>query len=431
MVPTLPYLRTKIIKRLLKNYLFQSKKLLCLINGKLFSLWFVLFCSCNAYTQNIANFVSNGSFEELYNCTGSSSLSKVKKWLSTDSTSFGGVLLSKCNLSVPKIGNLYQYPRTGNTYIGSTYFANSGRGYQKNRLKTSLKAGKKYCVKFYVNICNSSPRGIDGFGAYFGDVTIDTISKCTIPLTFINPQVKNPSGNVITDTLVWVPITGTFVASGIEKYLLLGNFLGDSAVTTSPLFGPYFPAMWCDVGIDDVSCIEMDLPAYAGSDKSIIPGDSIFIGREPDFAIDPGCVWYVLPSMTPIDTISGMWVKPVVTTTYVVRQELDCSSTKWDTVVVYMNLVGNVELERFNAQTRVFPSPANNELVVECDLLRDGERLSVKLLNNLGECIKEEEVTFHNKQGSFTTKLIPDGVYSVVISGNNGVSVMKRFVVAH
>jgi hypothetical protein len=126
-----------------------------------------------------------------------------------------------------------------------------------------------------------------------------------------------------------------------------------------------------------------------------------------------------------------MWVKPVVTTTYVVRQELDCSSTKWDTVVVYMNLVGNVELERFNAQTRVFPSPANNELVVECDLLRDGERLSVKHINNLGECIKLEEVTFNNKQGYLTTKLIPDGVYSVVISGNNGVSVMKRFVVAH
>jgi hypothetical protein len=345
---------------------------------------------------------------------------------------FAAIYVNKCNFSVPKNGSGFQYPRTGNGYIMSTYFyENVGRGYQKNRLKSALGGGKKYCVKFFVNIANLTPRGIDGFGAFFGESSIDTISKCGLPLPYLNPQVKNPAGHVITDTLLWVPISGTFVATGNEKYLLLGNFIPDNAVATSPLYGPFYPGMWSDVCIDDVSCIEFDLPAYAGLDKSIIPGDSIFIGREPDFAIDPGCVWYVLPSMTPLDTISGMWVKPVVTTTYVVKQELECSSTKWDTVVVYMNLVGNVELERFNAQTRLYPSPANNELIVECDLLRDGERLSVKLLNNLGQCIKEEEVTFHNKQGSFTTKLILDGVYSLVISGNNGISVMKRFVVAH
>ena len=108
-------------------------------------------------------------------------------------------------------------------------------------MKHNLEAGKTYCAKFYVNIANTSPRAIDGFGVYFANTDIDTISKCTIPLNYINPQVKNPIGNVITDTLNWTPITGTFVANETGKYALIGNFLADNAMTTLSLNSPFYP----------------------------------------------------------------------------------------------------------------------------------------------------------------------------------------------
>jgi hypothetical protein len=432
MVCTLPHSLSKVISSP-KNCSLQSNGIHFLLNQKGCALLIVISGFFSCYSQIIGNFVKNGSFEDLYTCNNfSHSLEEARGWLSIDSGSFGAVYRNKCNATAPKNANTFQFPRTGNGYILSTYYYdNITRGYQKNRLKSQLETGKKYCVKFYVNIANTSPWGIDGFGALFSDASIDTISKCTNPLTYLNPQVKNPMGNVIKDTLLWVPISGTFVATGNEKYLLLGNFIADNAVSTFPLYGPYYPDKWCDVCIDDVSCIEMDLPAYAGLDKSIIPGDSTFIGREPDFAIDPGCVWYRLPSMTPLDTISGMWVKPVVTTTYVVRQELDCSSTKWDTVVVYMDLVGNIEPERFNEQVKIYPSPADNELLLECSLLNKEEHLSVKLLNSVGECIKEENITFTNTHASLFTRDLTSGVYSLVLSRKDGLHTVKRFVVLH
>src|SRR5690606_33046643 len=113
-------------------------------------------------------------------------------------------------------------------------------------------AGKTYCVKFYVNISNPSTYGIDGFGAYFGDNNIDTITYCNVPLTYLIPQVQNPQGNIISDTLNWIAITGTFVANGTEKYLLLGNFLSNANTDTLMINPTNLPLIWTEGSIDDV-----------------------------------------------------------------------------------------------------------------------------------------------------------------------------------
>ena len=143
----------------------------------------LLFCiSINIDKAQVANYIANGSFEEHYSCAPYYPLSKAKHWLSIDSTSFGGVYRSNCDMSVPKYGDGFQYPKSGEAYILSTIYCllqNCGRGYLKNRLKQNLQTGKTYCVKFHVNIANPSPRGMNGFGIYFGNNTIDTITKCS------------------------------------------------------------------------------------------------------------------------------------------------------------------------------------------------------------------------------------------------------------
>ena len=316
--------------------------------------------------SQVTNYISNGSFEDLHGCNGMS-LKNVKSWLSIDSIGFGANFMGICNGNVPLNGNTYQKPRTGNNYLLTTWFWPSGpRGYMKNRLKSTLRNGKVYCVKFYINIANSSPYGMDGFGIYFGNNTIDTITQISSPLVYLNPQVKNPIGNAIKDTLNWVLVTGTFTANGTEKYAVLGNFLADNAVTSASIGGQYFPQNWTDVCIDDVSCIDVDLPAFAGHDTNCIVGTSVYIGRQSDVGIDEACMWYKLPiTITPttpaIDTAAGIWVSPTQTSTYVVRQEI-CGHIKWDTVIVYQDFVGLNNLELKREDINIYPNPTKNKI---------------------------------------------------------------------
>ena len=388
----------------------------------------------------VTNYISNGGFEDNYSCAGPSHpLTLAKYWLSIDSVSFGGGYYSTCNNNVPHNVNSFQFPNSGNAYIVSTWYCPNlcGRGYPKNRLKKTLGAGKIYCVKFYVNITNESPYGMDGFGAYFGDNSIDTISKCTIPLTYITPQVKNPAGNVIKDTLNWVPITGTFVASGSEKYALLGNFLADNAVSTTSIGGQYYPQQWTDVLIDDVSCIDIDLPAYAGPDQSIAPGDSTFIGRQPDVGIDEACQWYKLPaSITPttpaMDTVAGLYVKPVVTTTYVVRQQLWCSGVKWDTVVVYMNLVGLNSLQIADDRLQIWPVPAGD--VLHLQIKDEGYKtqdFTLEIRNALGQVVSRVvNVSLKDSEAEIETTDFPEGVYTLLLKSGSSETVSRRFIIS-
>ncbi len=405
----------------------------------------MLFYPTFFYSQNIANYTSNGSFEDYHSCTlppiFMPDLSRAKSWSSIDSNSNGGGYYSKCNSKVPLNGLTYQYPKHGISYIIATqYYPPERRAYLKNRLKKQLQLGKNYCVKFYVNIANTSTYAMDGYGVYFGDASVDTISKCNIPLSYINPQVKNSIGNVITDTLNWVPITGTYTANGTEKYLLLGNFLADNGLTTLLINPTNLPLIFTDVLIDAVSCVEADAPAYAGSDKYLLAGDSVYVGRERDFAVDPYCIWYQLPNTTSIDTTSGIWVKPTQTTTYVVQQNLECGSLKWDTVVVRVGYTGNVELEMLNDKLKIYPNPATEILNVELEMLNGASRINMQIMNSLGQVIREEELIFNEGKASIDTKDLESGVYviriglsvnhfstSLEVTG----TISKRFVVNH
>ncbi|MBX3165658.1 MAG: T9SS type A sorting domain-containing protein [Bacteroidetes bacterium] len=389
---------------------------------------------CKGNAQRIGNYVANGSFEEHHDCSiFSNSLQQVKHWLSIDSLSYGAVYNAVCNTRVPFNGGVgFQYPKTGNACVGSIFYwphiDNYLRGYLKNRLKSNLQVGKTYCVKFYINVTNESTHGIDGIGAYFGGSEIDTITKCTIPLSYIAPQVQNPQGNIITDTLNWVAVTGTFTANGTEKYLVLGNFLSDEDTDTLMINPTNLPAIWSDVLIDDVSCIEIDLLAYAGRDTTIFLNDSVYIGREKDFATDSYCVWYKLPdTANAIDTISGLWVKPSVTTTYVVKQELECSSLKWDTVVVSVGYVGLNEYAMSNMQIELYPNPAQNEITIKSN--HESEDLLVEITDVMSRKLVNTRVKIKDYTTDMEVDLL-NGVYFIRFTNTEGKISVKKLTIA-
>jgi hypothetical protein len=394
-------------------------------------IFFILVIESQAVkSQNIANYVTNGSFEEHYPCNGLNMINLCKGWRSIDSSLYAGVFyFHTCFGNVPNSPGSIQYPKTSEGFGGATFFCMQPecvswgtRGFFRNRLKKNLVSSQKYCVKFYINLRDISSIAIDRVGVYFCDNIIDTITKINIPLPFIIPQVQNTLGNLINDTINWIPLTGTFVATGNETNLLLGNFYTDANTNTLTV-KTYTPLnRFCDFNIDDVSCIPLDLPAYAGPDKSCKIGDSVYVGRERDFAIDPGCTWFQLPNMSvPIATASGIWVKPTVTTTYVVKQVLDCSALKYDTVVVYADLVGlpGVSSSGVENGIRFFPNPATNKITFE---YKDELQLqTINIKNILGQQVLQ----FIEPKKEIDVSFLSSGIYYLTVETNKGTKTFK------
>lgn len=390
-------------------------------------------------TSQIGNYVTNGSFENVDGCIQPFLLNQAVGWnsIGSDTTRLAGPLYSTHCGNAPYTDVGFQIPHSGNTFLRSTPYCmtycpyDASRGYPKNRLKTNLKANKVYCTKMFVCRQNFCTYAISNIGFYFSDNTTDTINYANSPIDYLTPQVMNPPNNIIADTMNWVAIGGTFVATGNEKYLIIGNFLSN-ALTTASLVDNSWPGIWAEYFFDDVSCIEVDLPAYAGPDKALAPGDSVYIGRENDFAIDSGCTWYQLPNLlTPIkNKTSGFWAKPVTTTTYVVKQILDCSAEKWDTVVAHMNYVGIVSSSVVENGLRLFPIPASDQLELKIsnpELFKDYTLLVI--YNQLGQIVREEK--FRAEENILKLKLdLANGVYSLSLKSDKSTTVSKRFLVS-
>jgi hypothetical protein len=380
-----------------------------------------------------ANYVTNGGFEICKNCETGVSYKKPSFWDATDTLKFFGGLfgITISSYPVPLNNYTYQWPRHGNKYLLSTQYCNTclfnTRGYPRNTLRETLMSGHTYCFSMYINLSNESSYAINSIGAFFSDSSSDTITECTIPLTYLIPQVKVT--NFISDTLDWVEVHGTYIANGTERYLILGNFNNDLNTDTILVNATNLPQKFSSYLFDDVSCIDIDLPAYAGPDQSIIPGDSVFIGRQPDVGIDEACMWFKLPDTTAIDTVAGLWVKPTSTSTYAVRQEI-CGNVKWDTVVIYMNLSGLEKLNFISARLTIFPVPAADALELgfsnETPLAGFNR---VVIYDQLGEIIKDEEINFKEGRARINTSYLKEGIYSLkLISAEEGM-VSKRFLI--
>jgi hypothetical protein len=395
----------------------------------------------------IANYINNGSFEEHYNCNFLPYLGYSKYWRAIDSINGSAGYASPCYTNVPYNGFGFQYARSGNSYALTDFYCstcspNLNRGYMRNRLKSKLVVGKTYCVKFWANIGNNSTYGIANIGAYFGDNSLDTITQCNIPLTYLNPQVEGST--IVTDTLNWTLITGTFVANGTEKHCVIGNFRSDAATTKTLINSTYLPNVFCTVNIDDVSCIPIDLPAYAGSDVFGIPGNTVYIGRPQDVGIDEACTWYnITNTTTPIANAAGITITVGVSSqTYIVKQDI-CGNIKYDTVAVYASAVGMVSLSGVEDWgVSVYPNPVKDLLYVEVSHAERsrsvtsetstsclGGRQALSLTNALGQVIKEEVLRELQKPIEINVKDLQEGIYFLQIKSEGKILVNKKFVI--
>ncbi len=324
---------------------------------------------------------------------------------------------------VPATGLYYHYPRTGNgmvemiMYNTSTTFPYQ-RDYLQGKLRTPLVSGTQYCVTFYVFLEQGANYAVNHIGAYFDNGEIDTTQNCGYPQTTHIPQVQTLS--IVTDTVNWTKIEGSFTATSNESYITIGNFYDNAHVLTSISNSNGIGIDCGEYLIDDISVVASNTPAYAGGWMYKTKKDSLFIGRNE---IVPDCMWYRNGLL--IDTIhAGFWVKDTVNTVYVVKQSI-CGNVKYDTAWVNIANTGVGSIGNASVY-RIYPNPASKEIMIQCP--NNTSTVGMVVYDMSGRVMLRRELTFVNGEYRLPIDL-NSGMYVVELVGEDGVRSVQRLSV--
>jgi gliding motility-associated-like protein len=266
------------------------------------------------------NLMLNYSFEQPTcgglgnNCGGST----INFWNSPTGTSpdIFDTCQPECSscFGIPINAGGYQYPRSGIQYAGFTMGNRPFDGYEyiEGQLNKGLTGGKKYCVTYYVSLGDSTWFAVSDLGAY---LSVSSVCKSgTIDTLPYIPQIKNPSTNLLSDKVNWIPISGEYTAVGGEQYITIGSF--DSITPYIYIGGG--GTQWSNSTpmtyyyVDDVYIQEITF-AHAGRDTTIC-GGKVLLGADNTVA---GVSYSWSPTEGVINPNAAQtYASPQTTTTY-------------------------------------------------------------------------------------------------------------------
>jgi len=295
----------------------------------------------------------------------------------------------------------------------------------RTKLRASLTVGKTYCVKMYVNPCDKYyDTFTDGIALYFDNGQLDTIvaidSSGVYP--FVNPQVSNPSGIILSDTMNWTLVSGTFTATGNETFLTIGNFKTDSntqRVINPATYNATNPVNASSLLIDDVSVIEVNISNWL-HDISIILGDSVYIGLSL-YEI-PDALWYDI-NMNYLGKGSGIKVKPTQWETQYIQAIDVCSSIRYDTMTVWAAPLAIDRLDNGSIrQFVIYPNPTFGEFSILAN--ESIMNATLRIVNMTGETILQSE-GLNGKHFTFDISGEAKGIYFAELKTDSGIKRMK------
>lgn len=340
------------------------------------------------------NLVPNWSFEihlidnnsSLYNAPPWQQLASADLFNPTNGPVFGAPL----NI----VG--FQFALHDSSYAGVEIIATgipNRREYVEVPLISELDSGGEYCVLFYISPGGAYKYTADRVGALFVTDSIITCYGCLVNLA---PQIEFTQG-IVSDTTNWTAVSGSFIANGNERYMVIGNFYPDSVTTVQVINSS--STSWAAYFYIDAVSVYKKLNANAGSDAIICSRDSIQLGT----SLDSGAVYSWVPSTGLSDSTSSTpWAKPLVTTTYYL--------TISDTGNLYCtgNLVDSVTI---TVQDCTPPPPLNVPTILKSDELFFITSLpansSLKIYDTRGRLILREE----NYQNDFSVINLDAAVY--------------------
>ncbi len=222
-----------------------------LLNFLLLPFTFSLF---TCFAQNL---VPNPSFEEYDTCPNNwSQCDYVIGWKTYRiNPDYFNLCSQNINFAVPKNFFGFQQPANGNAYIG-LYCRAAGftdtREYIGCTLINHLIPGNKYYISFKVNVANTNQCFTNNIGILFSTQSYSSI----IPAPITNYSHLH-SSEIITDTLNWTIIKGSFIADSNYQYVMIGNFYDDSNTDTIMVglnSSSYFYIDDVCVSIDSLTC---------------------------------------------------------------------------------------------------------------------------------------------------------------------------------
>ncbi|MFH2094810.1 MAG: hypothetical protein ABIJ16_03840, partial [Bacteroidota bacterium] len=199
-------------------------------NIKIFLVLFVICIQLSVI--NSQNLVPNPSFEDTVACPNfTNEVSKAIGWNNnSNGTPDYFHVCSQYSVSVPNNVLGYQYPMDSNAYCGLytyTWVSLNQREYIGRQISSPLIIGQKYYCSFCVSLASI-------------DSSTSTSCNCAsnnlgllFTTTPYNYDIWNPtsirnfahinSNSIISDTLNWTTISGSFIADSSYQYFTIGN----------------------------------------------------------------------------------------------------------------------------------------------------------------------------------------------------------------
>jgi len=208
---------------------------------KLYFLFLIFIFSFSLLNCSAQNLVPNPSFEDTVSCPNDiMETYKAKYWvINVNSADYFNSCAGTSNeVSVPKNSFGYQIPATGKAYCGEYFYVKSTMGdvreYLGARLLSPLIPNQKYYGSFKVSwadgLCATNKLGILFTNSYYGDST--TWGAVVVPPPLINNLAQVYTNSLITDSVNWTTISGSFIADSAYKYIYIGNFFSRTNTDT-------------------------------------------------------------------------------------------------------------------------------------------------------------------------------------------------------
>ena len=273
----------------------------------------------------------------------------------------------------------------------------------------------------------------NGIGAYFSEDSLlySNVDFMQVPWDFslspLSPQVDLKE-NELMQPNQWNHFYQTFVATGIEKFMTIGNFYADDEVTyisdpvdcwgTNSLY-----AGGKDVQIDDVAVFPLgsfsDI-AYAGSDTLLCVGESVVLGSHDydnylySWADSLGNEW----------TSGTIEVSPTETTTYYLSVKDFAFYETFDSITVTVDACYENIADIYASQIKVFPNPATTIVEIESVYAIN----SWKLIDVLGKEVASSKYLESSTNLIIDVRSFDAGLYFLEIE-YDGVQVVKQLVI--
>jgi hypothetical protein len=266
------------------------------INQYHFKQQIIFICCLLFYIVSIAqvkNLLRNPSLDSL--TIDSCNINYPSTSLHWDQNSFNDPLaynscFNDTIFSTPKNKEGFQFTKSGTGYsifdpISNNYGTNT-RLYLQSKLIRKLKS-KRHYIYIYISLVDISVVATSRIQLALTQNKLVNPICCqqliSLPPAF-TPQIQNPLGNIISDTLNWTKIEGSFKANGNEEYITIGNFFTDSNTDTMRLTNSLNPIFVnCGYYVDDMHLVEEDR-AVAYFDTTLESplcvnlGDSVVLG---------------------------------------------------------------------------------------------------------------------------------------------------------